>query len=206
MKLFDYDGPLMRALVYLGELILLNLLFLLCCLPVITAGASAAAMYTVAFHNLDGKGGHVCRQFFSAFRANFKKATLQWLVMLAVAALLYADFCIITQTAFAGKAVVEVVFVIILTLYLPTLTFVFPIQAYFENTVAKTLKNAVALGIAKLPQSVLLILLNGFPLLILYFNIASFLRLVPLWCIIGFSATAQLSSRLFRRIFKKLTA
>lgn len=85
MKLFDYDGPLMRALVYLGELILLNLLFLLCCLPVITAGASAAAMYTVAFRNLDGKGGHVCRQFFSAFRANFKKATLQWLVMLAVA-------------------------------------------------------------------------------------------------------------------------
>ena len=69
MKLFDYDGPLMRALVYLGELILLNLLFLLCCLPVITAGASAAAMYTVAFRNLDGKGGHVCRQFFTAFRA-----------------------------------------------------------------------------------------------------------------------------------------
>lgn len=205
MKLFDYDGPLMRALVSIGELILLNLLFLLCCLPVLTAGASAAAMYTVTFHELDGKGGHVCRQFFAAFRANFKKATLQWLVMLAVAGVLYADFCIITQTAFAGKAVVEIVFVIVLTLYLPTLTFLFPIQAYFENSVAKTLKNAVALGLAKLPQSVLLIALNGFPLLLLYFNITAFFRLLPLWCVIGFSVTARLSGRLFRRIFRKLS-
>lgn len=205
MKLFDYDGPLMRALVNIGEMILLNVLFVLCCLPVLTAGASAAAMYTVAFHNLEGKGGHVCGQFFAAFRANFKKATLQWLVMLAVAALLYADFCIITQTDFAGKAVVEVVFVIVLTLYLPTLTFLFPIQAYFENTVAKTLKNAVALGIAKLPQSVLMLLLNGFPLLLLYFNITAFFRLIPLWFIIGFAATAQLDARLFRRIFRRLS-
>ena len=47
MKLFDHDGPLMRALTYLGNLILLNLVFLLCCLPVVTAGAACAALYTV---------------------------------------------------------------------------------------------------------------------------------------------------------------
>ncbi len=205
MKLFDYDGPLMRALIYLGDLILLNVLFLLCCLPVVTSGASAAALYTVAFHNLDGKGSHVCRQFFTAFGANFKKATLQWLVMLAVAGLLYADFCIITQTDFAGKTVVEVLFVVILSLYLPTLTFLFPLQAYYENTVAKTLKNAVALGIAKLPQSVLLIALYGLPLIILYFNAALFFRLLPFWLIIGMAASAQLAARLLHRIFRKLS-
>lgn len=205
MKLFDYGGPLMRALVYLGDLILLNVLFLLCCLPVVTAGASAAALYTVSFRSLDGKGSHVCRQFFTAFGANFKKATLQWLVMLAVAGLLYADFCIITQTDFAGKTVVEVLFVVILSLYMPTLTFLFPLQAYYENTVAKTLKNAVAHGIAKLPQSVLLIALYGLPLVILYFNVALFFRLLPFWLIIGMAASAQLAARLLRHIFRKLS-
>ncbi len=205
MKLFDYDGPLMRALVYLGDLILLNVLFLLCCVPVVTAGASAAALYTVTFRTLDDKGGHVCRQFFTAFGANFKKATLEWLVMLAVAGLLYADFCIITQTAFAGKAVIEVAFVLVLSLYLPTLTFLFPLQAYYENTVAKTLKNAVALGIAKLPQSVLLIALYGVPLVLLYFDIGVFFRLLPVWLIVGYALSAQLAARLLRRIFRKLS-
>lgn len=206
MHLFDYDGPLMRALVYIGELILLNLLFLLCCLPLVTIGAAVTAMYTVTFRNLNGKGSHVCRSFLSAFRANFKNATLQWLVMLAVAALLYVDFCLITQVDFAGKAFAEVAFVCILALYLPTLVFLFPIQAYFDNTVPRTLKNAVALGLAKFPQSLLLLLLNGFPLIFLYCNITVFFRILPLWLLIGFSGTAQLSSRLFRRIFRKLTA
>ena len=204
MRLFDYDGPLMRALIHIGELILLNLMYLLCCFPVVTAGASTAAMYTVTFRNLDGKGSHVCRQFWTAFRANFKKATLEWLVMLLVAGLLYADFCIITQTEVAGKAAIELVFVCVLALYLPTLTFLFPIQAYFENTVPGTLKNAVALGLAKLPQSILLLLLNGFPLLLLYANITAFFRLLPFWAVIGFSGTAQLGTYLFRRIFRKL--
>lgn len=206
MRLFDYDGPLMRALIYIGELILLNLLFVLCCLPIITVGAAVTALYSVSFHSLNGTGSHVCRSFLSAFRANFKSATLQWLIMLAVAALLYVDFCIITQTDFAGKAAVEVAFVCILTLYVPTLVFLFPIQAYFDNTVLRTLKNAVALGLAKLPQSLLLLVLNGFPLIFLYCNITVFFRILPLWLLIGFSATAQLSARLFRRIFRKLRA
>lgn len=205
MHLFDYDGPLMRALIYIGELILLNLLSLLCCLPIVTIGASVTAMYVVTFHNLDGKGSHACRQFLTAFRANFKQATLEWLVMLLAAVLLYVDFCIITQTDFAGKAAVEIVFVCVLTLFFPTLVFLFPIQAYFENTVPRTLKNAVALGLAKFPQSILLLLLNGFPLIFLYFNITVFFRLLPFWAIIGFSGTAQIGTYLFRRIFRNLT-
>ena len=110
-----------------------------------------------------------------------------------------------TQTDFAGKTVVEVLFVVILSLYMPTLTFLFPLQAYYENTVAKTLKNAVAHGIAKLPQSVLLIALYGLPLVILYFNVALFFRLLPFWLIIGMAASAQLAARLLRHIFRKLS-
>lgn len=204
MKLFDHDGPLMRALTYLGNLILLNLVFLLCCIPVVTAGAACAALYTVTLGNLRGEDGGTVRRFFRAFRANFKKATVEWLVMLAAAAVILVDFRLLTQTDFALKRVVELVFLCVLFLYLPTLQFLFPIQAYYENSIAKTLKNAVALGIAKLPQAILLLVLNGFPLVFLYFNLTTFFRLLPLWCMIGFAATAQLGSRLLLRIFKKL--
>lgn len=205
MKLFHYDGTLMQGLLRLGDLILLNLLFLLCSLPVVTLGASAAAMYTVAFHRLDGNGSSICRQFFAAFRANFKKATPEWLIMLALAALLYADFRILLPMDFTGKIAVEVLFVISLVLYLVTLLFLFPLQAYFENTVGGTLKNAFALGLARLPQSLLLLVLNGIPLIVFYFSAALFIRLIPLWLLLASALPAQLGARLFLRIFKKLT-
>ena len=124
--------------------------------------------------------------------------------MLLAAAVIYVDFRLLTQTDFALERAVELVFLCVLFLYLPTLQFLFPIQAYYENSIAKTLKNAVALGIAKLPQAILLLALNGFPLVFLYFNLTTFFRLLPLWCMIGFAATAQLGSRLLLRIFKKL--
>ena len=136
MKLFDYDGPLMSALIYIGELILLNVVYVLCCVPVVTIGAATAAMYKVTLDNANGYSGAVIKRFFQAFRYNFKKATIEWIVMLGVAVFLYIDFQIITQTTFSLIHVVEIVFIIVLFLYLPTLTFVFPIQAYYENTVA----------------------------------------------------------------------
>ena len=177
MKLFDYDGPLMSALIYIGELILLNVVYVLCCVPVVTIGAATAAMYKVTLDNANGYSGAVIKRFFQAFRYNFKKATIEWIVMLGVAVFLYIDFQIITQTTFSLIHVVEIVFIIVLFLYLPTLTFVFPIQAYYENTVAKNLKNAVALGIAKFPQSILLIAINYLPVILLIVNITAFFYL-----------------------------
>lgn len=204
MKLFDYEGPLMSALIYIGELILLNVVYVLCCIPVVTIGAATAAMYKVTLDNANGYSGAVIKRFFEAFKDNFKKATIEWIVMLGVAVFLYIDFQIITQTTFSLIHMVEIVFVIVLFLYLPTLTFVFPIQAYYENTVAKNLKNAVALGIAKFPQSILLIAINYLPVILLIVNITAFFYVVPFWFIIGFSATNQISAYIFRRIFKKL--
>lgn len=204
MKLFDYEGPLMSALIYIGELILLNVVYVLCCIPIVTIGAATAAMYKVTLDNVNGYSGAVIKRFFLAFKENFVKATIEWLIMLAVAVFLYFDFQIITQTTFSLIHLVEIVFIIVLFLYLPTLCFVFPIQAYYENTVAKNLKNAVALGMAKFPQSILLILLNFFPVILLIVNITAFFYVIPFWFVIGFSATNQISAYLLRRIFKKL--
>lgn len=205
MKLFDYDGPLMSSLIYIGELILLNVVYVLCCVPIITIGAATAALYKVTLDQADGYSGAVVKRYFKAFKENFKKATLEWIVMLLVGALLIVDFQLITQTTFALIHVVEIIFIIVLFLYLPTITFLFPIQARFENTVAKTLKNAVALGIAKFPHSVLLIALNYFPVILLIVNISAFFYIIPFWFVVGFSASAQISAYILRRIFRKLS-
>lgn len=206
MKLFDPDSPFMQALAYVGNLVLLNLYFLLCCIPVVSIGASVTALYTVTIQESMGKSGAVTGRFFRAFRDNFRKATILWLILAAVAAALVLDYFILTRTTFPGSKVLSILFVIVALIYLPTLAFVFPLQARYENTVLKTLKNALALGIARLPQAVAMILLNALPLIILYFNQVFFLRVIPLWAVIACAATAQLNAYILRRTFRKLDA
>lgn len=205
MKLFDSDGPLMRAVHYLGELMLLNFLFLLCSLPVFTIGASASAMYTVTLRNAGGDSGTVARRFFVAFRSNFRRATVQWLIMLVIGAVLVLDYFILTRTQFAGSNLLSFVYLLCVFVYLPTLMFLFPVQAYYDNTVSKTMKNAMVLSLAKLPQTILMLALNAILIFLFFADVALFFRAVIFWFLFGFSATAQLCSRLLLRIFRKLT-
>ena len=81
-NLFRWDNPLIQLLTALADVILTNLLCLICCLPVVTAGASIAATYKVMLNLSQDTGGGIWNTFFTAFRENFKQATAVWLITL----------------------------------------------------------------------------------------------------------------------------
>lgn len=81
---FNYDGYLNKILMKLMYIVSVNLLFLVCSVPVFTIGASATAMYTVLFRYSQGDEPDIIRTFFSAIRENFKKSTVVWMGMLVV--------------------------------------------------------------------------------------------------------------------------
>ena len=85
-NLFRWDNPLIQLLTALADVILTNLLCLICCLPVVTAGASIAATYKVMLNLSQDTGGGIWNTFFTAFRENFKQATAVWLITLLVGA------------------------------------------------------------------------------------------------------------------------
>lgn len=203
--MFDHDSPVIEALSFVGNLILLNLCFLVCCIPVVTIGASATAMYSVTLASAENREqGFVLKHFFSAFKRNFRQATVIWLILLVFGAALVLDWRAITAGPLADSKLMTVLFFAGAFFYLPTLTFVFPVLAKFDNTVLRTLKNAMALGISKLPQAVLMTALNLALVIVLYFSQVLFFRLLILWILLAFAATAQLNSYIFRRIFRKL--
>ncbi len=82
----------MRGLSRLADMMILNILTLLLCIPVVTAGASLTAMYYVELKWARKEEGYVVKPFFREFKANFKQATGEWLIMLAVIAVLALDF------------------------------------------------------------------------------------------------------------------
>lgn len=90
-KIFGFDSPIVGSLTKIGDIICLSALWILFSLPVFTMGASTVALYTVAYRYLRGGKGSLWKTFWKSFRSEFKRATLVWLVALAVMALLTAD-------------------------------------------------------------------------------------------------------------------
>lgn len=198
--LFDPDSPLMRAIGVIGDLVVLNLLFLLCSLPLLTAGAASTALYTVTLRMVRQEGGSPWKGFFAAFRANVRRATVLWLILLALLALLALDF-LLCGGKDAPLPLLGLCAALAL-LWSAAAAYVFPLQARFENSVAGTLKNAFAMAFGYLPQTLCMTVLNLLPLLLLLLLPAElFLRLVVLWLCLGFAGTAYCNSLLLHRLF-----
>ena len=81
MRIFSLNSPLMQKLSLLYDLIILNLLTIFCSLPVVTMGAAISALYDGVWR-LRNHEGTLLRNYFQAFRSNFKQATLLFLPLL----------------------------------------------------------------------------------------------------------------------------
>ena len=83
-SLFDPNSAFFSGMERVWTLVVLNVLWVLCSLPVVTIGPSTAALYQVLGKVIQGEDSHTARKFFAAWRENFKCALLVWLPMLAV--------------------------------------------------------------------------------------------------------------------------
>ncbi|MDE7197606.1 MAG: YesL family protein [Lachnospiraceae bacterium] len=199
-KFFDMDSPVMRFLNRVGDLMILNFLMIVCCIPIITAGAAFTAMHYVLLKIVRGEEGYLIRGFFKSFRSNFRQATLIWLMMLLVVVIYIGDIWIINYSGlvFPKALVIAVVAVAILLLLIAV--YVFPVLARFENSVKNTLKNAMLLAFANLPRTILMAVCYILPLVIGYFSTYALLFVI----LFGISAPAYAAAWIYSGIFKKL--
>ena len=140
--MFSPDSKFMEIIGRITDLILLNILFLITCLPVFTIGASVTALYTLCFRLMREEYSGIIKSYFKAFKDNFKQATVIWLLLLAagIPALYYFSLLfqmdgILRYSSF--------VFVIIAVLALMAGSYVFPWISQFENTAVQALTNAL---------------------------------------------------------------
>ncbi len=198
-KFFDYDGPLMSFVNRFASLMWLGILTLVCCIPVITAGASLTAMYYTVFKMHDRDRGYVTENFFHAFKTNFLKSTVYWLMMIVMYCILYADFVILTRSTYEFPVILLAVTILIAVIVILTASYVFPLQARFENTVKQTVKNAFLMSLFHLPKSILIIFLHVVPYVVLYIYPVSF----PAVLVLGLSAPAYFNAVLLLSVFGK---
>ena len=198
----NYDGYLMKVLTRVMYIVSLNLLFLLASIPVFTIGASGTAMYTVLFHYLKNDEPDIIRDFFRAFRENFKKATFVWMVMLVALASLVMNFYYLYRSQISLAEMIRILLNFVLILWMVMWVYLFPIIAYFDNSIKGYVIFAVGLSLAKLPCTVILILIQTIPILAVLF----FAQYVPLAVILlvccGVSLPAYYSAQLLLKLFR----
>lgn len=203
-KIFDHENGFWRGMSKAADVVCLNLLFMICCLPIVTIGASAAAFYSNMMKLVQSEESYILRGFFDAFKENFKKATLIWLIMLFLGAFLIMDIYLVTSAGNTFPAAFRYVIYAITFVYALMLSFVFPLQARFENTVFGTIKNSLLMGIAHfLPWGVMIVVITYLPLALLFVRLDIIIFLFPLLLLCGFGLIAYINSKCFVRIFKK---
>ncbi len=198
-RFFDMDSPIMRFLNRVGDMLILNLMMLVCCIPIITAGAAYTAMHYVLLKMIRGEEGYLVKGFFKSFVRNFKQATLIWLMMLFVIAVFIGDAFIFgySGVVFPKPLVIMVLAVAIILLLMSM--YVFPLLARFENTIKNTLRNAAILSVANLPKTLLMAVFYVLPLIIGYFSAYSYIFII----MFGISVPAYGAAWLYSGIFKK---
>ena len=153
MKIFSYDSPFSQILLKLAWSCYLNLLWLLCSLPVFTIGASTTALYAVTLKIVNEKEGNLTAQFFRAFRENFRQSTCLWLILLGAGVLLAGDGYILFHLFRSSQGAAAMLWTLISALVIAAslaygivLLYVFPLTASFVNTNTAMLKNAFFIG------------------------------------------------------------
>ncbi len=198
------DNPIMRGMGRLADFIILNLLWVVCSIPIITIGASTTALYTVMLKLVKNEEGYIAKGFLKAFKENFKQSTIMWIIFLLISIVFVVDFASIKLMSDKIGGILQILFLFMGALLAAWMVYAFALQARFVNTVKNTLKNAMILVFAKLPFTVLIVLLTVGPVLVTFLTVRTLVIGVMVWFFAGVSLVAWLNSYLLRFVFKKL--
>lgn len=185
-----------------ADLIILNLLCLLCCIPIVTAGASITAMFYVTLKMVRNEESYIVKSFFKSFKQNFKQATIIHLIMLVTALLLFFDLRIVNQLEGTVGQVLHVIFIAFMLLYLMIFLYIYPVLSKFYNTTRNTFVNSFLMAIRHLPYTILMLVISAIPAAFLFIpNAAVFSSVLMLFILLGFATVAYCNSYFFVKIF-----
>ena len=167
MRFFSYDSTFGQIFIKVSYGCCLNILWLICCLPIFTIGASTTALYYTSFKIAKDEGSFITTMFFRSFKQNFKQATVIWLIMLATGLIIGADAVLLYRLRATSTGTAAVIWTLLLATifacmiaYAIVLTYIFPLLSIASNTTANMFKNAFLIGTHYLFVTILVIFVH----------------------------------------------
>lgn len=170
-RIFDINNPVMRWIIRIFDCMCLSVLWLAASLPVITAGASTTALYVAIHRCIRLEEGSLWKTFWQAFRENFKRSSLCWLIALAVLALFVLDALVFRTMALNGQPLGGLYWLILLliAIALTWMAYLFCYAERFTGSVKDVLRFSFLMMVLHPVKAitVLVILLGGAALVLL---------------------------------------
>ncbi|MCR5448274.1 MAG: DUF624 domain-containing protein [Solobacterium sp.] len=205
MNIFSYDSKFSQLFLKLSYACWLNMMWMICSLPIITIGASTTALYSVTLKIADERESNITRQFILAFRDNFKQATRIWMGLLLAGILIGGDFYVVLHMRSMTTGSLAIMWTMNLALliaisiiYVVILVYVFPLIARFENTDKAMIKNSLLIGIHYLFCTITVVAIH---FVMFYAVVAIFTPLI----LFGEGLCALLSSYMLINVFRLIS-
>lgn len=195
----DPGGRTLQGISALLAFVALNIVYLLCCLPLVTIGAATSALYEVTLRYADEERGYLLKDYFVALKRNFLPATGVFLVLLAPALVLgwVGVFWLAVDSPVSLAA--AILAFLGAGYLLAALVFGLALVAAFRNTFRRTVANALLLPMAE-PLAALVLLVVPITAVALLVVLPDFLVVVVT---IGFSVGSYLTAFVFHRVFRR---
>ncbi len=205
--LLNPDSPLNQFLVRIADLCIINILTLILCLPIVTAGAAITAAHKTTQDMIHDNVTGVFMPYFNSFKTNFKQATVVWLLELFFIAVMVGYFwLILVYTEGTFRTLSFIVLGVAAFVLFALATFMYPMIARYENTLKQHLLNSIQLVLFNLPRTFVTVVVDLLPLVLAFFLPTIFLQLGVLILLFGVAFMILIHNSLLKSIFDKLEA
>ncbi|MCL2189298.1 MAG: DUF624 domain-containing protein [Defluviitaleaceae bacterium] len=197
---FSLDGAFNKYGGMLADMVIVSLMWLLFTAATlgIAAGASTAALFYVTTRRISDREGYITRDFWEAFKANFKRATVIWLIILGMLLLLYNNILLILDAEAGASGIFSIVLpaqLVFIALILLMSVYIYPLIARFDMGLVQVCKSAFFMAVRHFLTSITCVaLVVG--VLFLFFQFPPLLIVAP-------GLYAWLASMMIMRVFKK---
>lgn len=203
-SIFSIDSPVVQKLSFFFDFMMINMIYILCCVPIVTIGAARAALFTCGklWAEKDDAG---MMTFLKAFFKNLKTATPVWLVMLAVGLFLAWDVFLLLNNTLPLEWALWVILVVVAFFYVVASSQLFQMVSHYNCSVKQYIKNALLVGIAHPLCLVVNIGLAILPYFTFFYNFTVFLQLTLVWILGIFSFQGYLSGLMSKKFYQRIT-
>ena len=192
------DTKVYRWLETATDFFLLNLMWLVACLPVVTIFPSTAAMFGVVRDWVRGKEDSLTRTFITRFRENLGQSLLVGAIWTVFGVALFLDFLVANQLSYWAEIVLKSLLVLVSAVYAFGSVYLFPVMVHYEADWKTVIKNSLLISVGRLPTTlaclVFLVVMVGLTVV------------VPFLIVITGSITAYVVYKLCDRVFKNIDA
>ncbi|KPG70460.1 YesL family protein [Enterococcus sp. RIT-PI-f] len=203
-EIINFNSPIIKILGRTTDLFLLNVLFLVTSIPIITIGASLVSLNTSWQKILKNNDEGIVKSYFTCFKKNFIQATVSWGAILLMSVLFLIDFYLFEQQTAQIRAIgIGILFPFVLALFLLFLL-LFSYLGRYEDTIARSVKNCFLIAVQNGKQTFILLLFN---IAVVYFSLSSPERLLTsiyFYTFGGFSVISLINNLRFRKIYQKV--